>query len=406
MKQLNRKTFDEVMVPNYNPSTVVPVRGAGCEVWDSEGRQYLDLAGGIAVNGLGHCHPELVSVLKDQAETLWHLSNVWTNEPALELATKLVENTFADKVFFSNSGGEANEAAFKLVRKYAHDHYGSDKNEIISFVNSFHGRTLFTVSVGGQPKYTKGFEPLPGGLTHLPYNDLDALEAAMSEKTCAVVMEPIIAEGGIINATDEFVKGVRALCDKHNALLVFDEVQTGMGRTGELYAYMGMGVTPDILTSAKALGGGFPIGAMLTTTKIADSFGVGTHGSTYGGNPLACRVASKVVDIIADDQFLAEVKAKRTLFESHLNRINERFQIFEEIRGKGLLIGCALIPEWHGKARSFLDASVNEGLMVLVAGLNVIRMAPPLIITEAQITEAMVRFEKAVETALASAEAA
>ena len=400
MKQLNRNTFDEVMVPNYNPSAVVPVRGAGCQVWDSEGRQYIDLAGGIAVNGLGHCHPDLVEVLKDQAEILWHLSNVWTNEPALDLASKLVEKTFADKIFFSNSGGEANEAAFKLARKYAHDHFGAEKYEIISFVNSFHGRTLFTVSVGGQPKYTKGFEPLPGGLTHLPYNDLDALAEAMSDKTAAVVMEPIIAEGGIINATDEFAAGVRELCDKHNALLVFDEVQTGMGRTGDLYAYMGLGVTPDILTSAKALGGGFPIGAMLTTSKVADSFGIGTHGSTYGGNPLACRVASKVLDIIGNDDFLAEVKSKRALFESHLTRINERFGVFEEIRGKGLLIGCALIPEWHGKARAFLDASVNQGLMVLVAGLSVIRMAPPLIITEDEINEAMLRFEKAVESVL------
>jgi len=295
---LDRSTFDNVMVPNYGPSKIIPVKGEGSKVWDSEGNEYLDMAGGIAVNGLGHCHPELVAVLKSQGETLWHLSNVWTNFPALELASQLTELTFAEKVFFANSGGEANEAAFKLARKYAQDNYGPEKNEIISFINGFHGRTLFTVSVGGQEKYTKGFEPLPQGITHLPYNDLDTLAEAISDKTCAVVMEPIAAEGGIINATEEFARGVRELCDEHNALLVYDEVQTGVGRTGDLYAYMGLGVIPDILSSAKSLGGGFPIGAMLTTTDIAKSMGIGTHGSTYGGNPLACAVAGKVIGII------------------------------------------------------------------------------------------------------------
>ncbi len=403
MSELKRSTFDEVMLPNYNPSSVIPVKGAGCEVWDSEGKRYLDLAGGIAVNGLGHCHPDLVEALQDQAQQLWHVSNVWTNGPALELASKLIDHTFAERVFFCNSGGEANEAALKTVRKYAKDHFSEDKTEIIAFNNSFHGRTMFTVSVGGQPKYTKGFEPLPPGITHIDFNNLELLEQTISDRTCAVMMEPIMAEGGIINGDEAFYRGVRELCDKHNALLIFDEVQTGVGRTGELYAYMGTPIVPDIVTSAKALGGGFPIGAMLTTKKIADSMVVGTHGSTYGGNPLACRVASKVLDIVTAPGFLEQVKSKRELFDQRLNEINAKYGVFTEIRGRGLLIGCALTDAWQGQARLFLNASVDQGLMTLVAGPDVIRMAPPLIITEAEINEAMDCFDRAVAQVVDSA---
>ena len=400
--ELNRNTFDEVMVPNYAPSTIIPVKGVGSKVWDTDGNEYIDLAGGIAVNGLGHCHPELVEALKEQGEKLWHLSNVWTNLPALDLASKLTALTFADKVFFANSGGEANEAAFKLARKYAQDNYGKEKNEIISFFNGFHGRTLFTVSVGGQSKYTEGFEPLPQGITHLEYNNIEALTAAISDKTCAVVMEPIVAEGGIINATKEFATAVRELCDKHNALLVFDEVQTGVGRTGDLYAYMGLEVIPDILTSAKALGGGFPIGAMLTTAKIAESMGIGTHGSTYGGNPLACAVSNKVIEIITRPETLAAIPAKRSLIVEGLNEINAKHGIFSEIRGKGLLVGAALNEQWQGKAKVFLTAAVEEGVMVLVAGPNVIRIAPSLIIPDEDIINAMEKFAVAVDKVLAA----
>ncbi len=400
---LDRSTFDQVMVPNYGPSKIIPVRGEGSKIWDSEGNEYLDLSGGIAVTGLGHCHPELVDVLKSQGETLWHLSNVWTNFPALELASKLTCLTFAEKVFFANSGGEANEAAFKLARKYGQDNFGPEKNEIISFINGFHGRTLFTVSVGGQEKYTKGFEPLPQGITHLPYNDLETLAEAISDKTCAVVMEPIAAEGGIINATEAFAKGVRELCDQHNALLVYDEVQTGMGRTGDLYAYMGLDVVPDILTSAKSLGGGFPIGAMLTTTKIAKSMGIGTHGSTYGGNPLACAVGGKVIEIMTRPETLSGVGRKRKLIEKHLNAINEKQSIFSEIRGKGLLIGAALNDEWLGKARDFLVAAMEQGVMVLIAGPDVVRIAPSLIIPDAMLESAMEKFATAVDQVIEKA---
>ncbi|WP_027707654.1 aspartate aminotransferase family protein [Zooshikella ganghwensis] len=396
-KQVTREVFDAVMVPNYNPQKVIPVRGEGSRIWDQADKEYIDFAGGIAVTALGHCHPRLVNVLSQQAQTLWHLSNVFTNEPALKLAQKLTESTFADKVFFANSGAEANEAAFKLVRKYSYDHVGPEKNEIISFTQSFHGRTLFTVSVGGQPKYRKGFEPAPGGIRHAEFNDLASVEAVISDKTCAVVLEPIQGEGGIIPATPEFLRGVRALCDKHQALLVFDEVQTGVGRTGHLYAYMEYDVVPDILTSAKALGCGFPMGAMLTTEKVAKSLVFGTHGSTSGGNPLACAVANEIIDIINDPTLLKGVSDKNKRFIDGLNAINAKYGVFKEVRGKGLLIGGALNDEWQGQAGRFLQAGLAEGVMVLVAGPNVIRMAPSLIIPDTDIEQGLALLEKGIE---------
>lgn len=395
-EQVTRELFDEVMVPNYAPAKVIPVRGQGSRVWDQEGREFVDFAGGIAVSGLGHCHPALVEALKTQGEKLWHLSNVMTNEPALRLAKKLVDATFADKVFFCNSGGEANEAAFKLARRYAIDEFGAHKTQIIAFTQAFHGRTFFTVSVGGQASYSDGFGPKPGDITHVPYNDLAALEAIISDNTCAVVMEPLQGEGGIISPTPEFARGVRELCDKHNAMLVFDEVQSGMGRTGELYAYMGLGVTPDILTSAKALGGGFPIGAMLTTTKIAAHFKVGTHGSTYGGNPLACAVAEAALDTINTPAVLNGVKQREQWMREGLEAINAKYHCFSEIRGKGMLIGAVLNEQYQGRSRDFLTASVDQGLLALVAGASVVRFAPSLIIPEQDIREGLARFEKAV----------
>ncbi|MCO7225404.1 aspartate aminotransferase family protein [Pleionea sp. CnH1-48] len=396
MSEVSRATFDEVMVPNYSPMTMIPVKGEGSRIWDSEGKEYIDFAGGIAVNALGHCHPVMVDALKQQADKLWHMSNVFTNEPALELAQKLVSNTFAEKVFFANSGGEANEAAFKLVRKYAKDNFSPEKNEIIAFYQGFHGRTLFTVSVGGQEKYTQGFEPLPGGIKHVEYNNLEALAEVISDKTCAVVMEPIQGEGGIIVPDNEFVQGVRDLCDKHSALLVFDEVQTGLGRTGKLYAYMHTSVTPDIMTTAKALGGGFPIGAMLTTDKIAKSMNVGTHGSTYGGNPLGCAVASAVFDVINTPEVLEGVMAKRDMIEQRINAINEKHNVFTEVRGRGLLVGCALKEEYKGRARDFMNATLEEGALILMAGPNVLRMAPSLVVTDEELTAGLDALEKGI----------
>ncbi len=395
--QVTRETFNDVMVPNYNPANMVPVKGQGSRVWDQNGDEYIDFAGGIAVNVLGHCHPELVNALKEQGEKLWHLSNVFTNEPALRLAKKLTDATFAERVYFANSGAEANEAALKLARRFALDHYGEEKNQIISFKQGFHGRTFFTVTVGGQAAYSDGFGPKPGAVEHTDYNDLAGLEALMSDKTCAVMMEPLQGEGGIISPTQEFVEGVRALCDKHNALLIFDEVQSGVGRTGTLYAYMGLGVTPDILTTAKALGGGFPIGAMLTTAKIAESLKVGTHGSTYGGNPLACAVAERAFDIVNTPEVLEGVKRKEQLFRDGLNAINEKYHVFSEIRGKGLLLGCALNEQYQGRARDFLVASAEHKLMVLVAGASVVRFAPSLVIPDEDIQQGLARFERAIE---------
>lgn len=393
---VTRATFDEVMVPNYNPAGMVPVRGEGSRVWDQDGAEYIDFAGGIAVNVLGHCHPELVKALNEQGSKLWHLSNVFTNEPALRLASKLVNATFAEKVYFANSGAEANEAALKLARRFALDNYGEDKNQIIAFNKGFHGRTFFTVTVGGQAAYSDGFGPKPGAVEHCDYNDLAAFEALISDNTCAVMMEPLQGEGGIISPDIEFIKGVRELCDKHNALLIFDEVQSGVGRTGHLYAYMGLDVTPDILTTAKSLGGGFPIGAMLTTTDIAAHLKAGTHGSTYGGNPLACAVAEKAFDIVNQPEVLEGVLHKEALYRELLTAINDKYEVFSEVRGQGMLLGCALNEKYQGRARDFMMAATKEHLMCLIAGANVIRFAPSLVIPDEDIKEGLARFERVV----------
>lgn len=389
--QVSRKTFDEVMVPNYAPSDIVPVRGLGSRLWDQQGREYLDFACGIAVTGLGHCHPALIAALHEQAGQLWHVSNVMTNEPALKLASRLVELTFADRVFFCNSGAEANEAAFKLARRHASVKYGAHKNQIISFYNAFHGRTLFTVSVGGQAKYTQGFEPLPGGITHLPFNDLAALEAAVGEQTCAVVIEPVQGEGGIMPATPEFIALARQLCDRHGALLVFDEVQSGNGRSGTLYAHEQYGVTPDVLTTAKGLGGGFPIGAMLATADAAASLAFGTHGSTYGGNALACAVGLAALEALVDPALMANVRARSAQLREGLGVLAAEHGLFNGSRGMGLLMGAPLSDPWKGRAKDIVNAAMRHGLWVLVAGPDVLRMAPPLNISEADMAEGLRR---------------
>ncbi|KGY11370.1 acetylornithine aminotransferase [Vibrio tubiashii] len=395
---VERSVFDEVMVPCYNPMEMIPVKGQGARVWDQQGNEYIDFAGGIAVSCLGHCHPAMVNALTEQGQKIWHLSNVMTNEPALRLAKKLTEVSFAEKVFFANSGAEANEAALKLARRYAADKFGPEKSEIIAFKQGFHGRTFFTVTVGGQEAYSDGFGPKPGDVTHLPYNDVAALREHISDRTCAIMMEPLQGEGGIISPTDEFVQTVRELCDKHNALLIFDEVQTGNGRTGHFYAYQGLGITPDILSTAKSLGGGFPIGAMLTTTELAKHLKVGTHGSTYGGNPLACAVAEAVVDVVSAPETLAGVAEREALFREGLAKLNDKYNMFAEVRGKGLLLGAALNDEWQGRARDVLVAAGKEGLMVLVAGTNVVRFTPSLVISTEEIKEGLARLDKALAT--------
>jgi succinylornithine aminotransferase len=395
---VNRATFDEVMVPNYAPGEMIPVRGRGSRVWDQQGNEYIDLAGGIAVTALGHCHPELVEALSGQAGKLWHLSNVLTNEPALRMAKALTEATFAEKVFFANSGGEANEAAFKLARRYAWQASGdSSRHGIVACLDSFHGRTLFTVTVGGQPKYREGFEPVPAGISHVPFNDIAALESAITDKTCAFVVEPLQGEGGVTPATLAYLQRARELCTARGALLIFDEVQCGMGRTGALFAYMKFGVVPDILTTAKALGCGFPVGAMLTTTAIAKTLAVGTHGSTYGGNPLACAVALKALGIINTPEVLQGVEKRHQLMKAGLKAIQEEFGVFKAVRGMGLLLGCELSDKWTGKGKVFMTAAQAKGILVLIAGPNVIRLAPSLIIPEQDIEEGLARLREAVK---------
>ncbi|NVC94387.1 aspartate aminotransferase family protein [Vibrio natriegens] len=396
--KVERGLFDEVMVPCYNPMEMIPVKGKGSRIWDQEGNEYIDFAGGIAVSCLGHCHPAMVEALTEQGNKLWHLSNVMTNEPALRLAKTLTELSFAERVFFANSGAEANEAALKLARRYAADVHGPEKSEIIAFKQGFHGRTFFTVTVGGQEAYSDGFGPKPGDVTHLPYNDIEALQAHISDRTCAVMMEPLQGEGGIVPPTPEFAQAVRELCDKHNALLIFDEVQTGNGRTGHFYAYQGLGITPDILSTAKSLGGGFPIGAMLTTAKLAEHLKVGTHGSTYGGNPLACAVAEAVVNEVTKPETLAGVLEREAMFREGLEAINAKYNIFSEVRGKGLLLGAALNEEWKGRARDVLVAAGKEGLLVLIAGANVVRFTPSLVITQEEIEEGLAKLDKAIAT--------
>ncbi len=388
-RPVTRATFDEVIVPTYAPAQMVPVRAAGLDLWDQNGKHYLDFTSGIAVASLGHCNPVVVEALTRQANTLWHLGNGYTNEPVLRLALALTEATFADRAFFCNSGAEANEAALKLARKVAHAKYGDKKPRIVSCLNSFHGRTLFTVSVGGQAKYTEGFEPLPPSIDHIPYNDIEAAKAAIGDDVCAVIVEPVQGEGGVMPGNPEYLKTLRELCDKVGAVLIFDEVQCGMGRTGSLFAYQGYGVTPDILTSAKALGNGYPIGAMLTTDELAKHLAVGTHGTTYGGNPLAATVALTVLETINQPAFLARVKEASEKLIGKLEGLVRDFpQVFSAVRGAGLLLGLVVAEPFKGRSKDIQRAAEAQGLMILIAGTDVVRLAPALIVSDAQIDEA------------------
>ena len=397
-RPVTRQTFDDVLVPTYAPAAMVPVRASGLDLWDQSGKHYLDFTSGIAVSSLGHCNPKLVSALTEQLNKVWHLGNGYTNEPVLRLALALTEATFAERAFFCNSGAEANEGALKLARKYAHEKFGPHKSRIVSCLSSFHGRTLFTVSVGGQPKYTEGFEPLPPAIDHIRYNDIESARAAITDDVAAVIVEPIQGEGGVIPGDTAFLKALRELCDQTGALLVFDEVQSGVGRTGTLFAYMQHGVTPDILTAAKALGNGYPIGAMLTTHEIAKHFGVGSHGTTYGGNPLAATVALNVIETINQPAFLARVNEASAKIFANLDKLAADYPaVFGKPRGAGLLIGLPLADAYKGRAKDFTKAAEALGLMLLIAGTDVIRMAPALIVSDEQIAEADRLLRQAVE---------
>ena len=381
------------LTPNYAPAWFTPVKGKKSILWDEEGNDYVDFGGGIAVTCLGHSHPELIKVLKDQSSKLWHVSNYLYNEPALELSSLLAKKTFADKVFFSNSGNEANEAAIKLARRYFYDKGKPEKYEVVVFTDAFHGRSMLNISAGDSKPQKTGFGPLLKGFKRAKFNDLKSVEKVITKNTAAIFVEPILGESGIIRASNPFLMGLRKLADKNNILLIFDEVQSGIGRTGTLMAYMGYGVVPDISTLAKGLGGGIPIGATLAKNHIAKAFQPGTHGSTFGGNPLACIVAKKVIEIISSRKVLSGVMKKTISFTKKLNLLSEKYDIFSDIRSAGLWIGCDFKKV---KSSDFIQAAYNEGLIVVqAAGEKTIRLAPSLIISDKEINEGFKRFEKA-----------
>lgn len=394
--KITRKTFDEVMFPCYNPMNMVIKKAHGSYVFDNEGNKYVDLTSGIAVNCLGHTPDGVQKVIKKTCKNLIHVSNIFCNEYTLSLAKKLTSLTGYEKVFFVNSGAEANETALKLARRVAFDDYGADKNEIISFVNSFHGRTFFSVTVGGQESYSDGFGPKPAAITHIPYNDIATFEKTISDKTCAVILEPIQGEGGIIKADDAFLVKVRELCDKFHAALIFDEVQTGVARSGTLYAYEQTPVKPDILTSAKGLASGLPIGAVLTYDNFAKHFVPGTHGSTFGGNALACSVGCYVLDKVSDKKFLENVKATSEYIKASIKKLDEKHHVFDDVRGEGLLMGLVLNKKYSGKSGALQKECFKHKLLTLTAHGDVLRLAPALNIKKSVVDEAMKLLDKAL----------
>lgn len=394
--KITRKTFDEVMFPCYNPMNMVIKKAHGSYVFDNEGNKYVDLTSGIAVNCLGHTPDGVQKVIKKTCKNLIHVSNIFCNEYTLSLAKKLTSLTGYDKVFFVNSGAEANETALKLARRVAFDDYGAEKNEIISFVNSFHGRTFFSVTVGGQESYSDGFGPKPAAITHIPYNDIATFEKTISDKTCAVILEPIQGEGGIIKADDAFLVKVRELCDKFHAALIFDEVQTGVARSGTLYAYEQTPVKPDILTSAKGLASGLPIGAVLTYDNFAKHFVPGTHGSTFGGNALACSVGCYVLDKVSDKKFLENVKATSEYIKAAIRKLDEKHHVFDDVRGEGLLMGLVLNKKYSGKSGALQKECFKHKLLTLTAHGDVLRLAPALNIKKSVVVEAMKLLDKAL----------
>jgi predicted acetylornithine/succinylornithine family transaminase len=383
----------QVLVGNYAPQPISLVRGEGCWLFDADDTRYLDLMGGIATTTLGHAHPKLRAALEDQASKLWHVSNLYTTEPQIRLAERLTANSFAEAVYFCNSGAEANEAALKLARRHHRDH-GDDRFEIIAFEGSFHGRTLFTVSATGTPAYWKGFEPLVPGIHHAPWGDLEAVEALLSERTAAILVEPIQGEGGVRVPAPGFLAGLRRLADENGCLLIFDEVQVGMGRTGTLFAHEQEGVVPDVMTLAKGLGGGIPIGAMCTTRALSKALIPGTHASTFGGNPLACAVAAAVVDELLEGGVLDHAKAMGERLGEGLEKIAARFGgpggLVLEARGRGLLRGLAL----SRPPAPVVDACRAKGVLIISAGQNVLRIAPPLIISAEQIDQGLAVLEE------------
>ncbi|HEX2768059.1 MAG TPA: acetylornithine transaminase [Geobacteraceae bacterium] len=374
---------DRYIMKTYGRYPLVPVRGEGCSLWDADGKRYLDFLAGVAVNNLGHCHPRVVEALQKQAAELIHCSNYYHIPSQIELAELLCTNSFADRAFFCNSGAEANEAAIKLARKYSRETFGADRFEIITALASFHGRTMATVSATGQEKVQKFFDPLLHGFRHVPFNDADLLRRAITPNTCAVMLEPIQGEGGIVIPSPDYFREVRRICDERRLLLIFDEVQVGMGRTGRLFAHEHFAVTPDIMTLAKALAGGAPIGCMLAKEEVAASFGPGTHGSTFGGNPLVTAAGVAAVRVILEEGILENTIEMGKYLMGQLEQLKKKFSMIVEVRGIGLMIGMELsVPAGEIVARA-----LAQGLLLNVAQDTVLRFVPPLIVTPAEIDE-------------------
>jgi acetylornithine aminotransferase len=372
---------DQVIIRTYGRYPVAFVRGQGATLWDADGKSYTDFLSGIAVCVLGHCHPRVVEAIKQQAETLLHVSNFYHTLPQTAVATFLAEHAFGGKSFFCNSGAEANEAALKIARKYSHDRYSAERIEIISTDNSFHGRTLGTIAATGQTKVQKGFEPLLPGFIHVPYGDLGAVEQAMTDRTCAVLVEPIQGEGGIVIPPDGYLEGLRRMCDQRDVLLVFDEVQTGIGHTGHFFGYQHEGVVPDVMTLAKGLGGGLPIGVMMAKSHIAEALGPGTHGSTFGGNPVACSAALAVLQTIEEENILDHVKQVGAHFLAGLRRLQKKYAFITNVRGRGLMVAAELDkPGGH-----MVVKCLERGYLINCTVDHVLRFLPPLTITEQEV---------------------
>jgi len=373
------------IINTYGERSISIVRGEGAYVWDAEGKKYLDFVAGIATNNVGHCHPRVVEAIVAQARKLIHVSNLYYIEPQARLAKRLVEVSFADKCFFCNSGAEANEAAIKLARKYSKENVAESKFEIITMLKSFHGRTMTTITATGQPKYHKGFEPMSPGFKYVPFSDLKALEDAVTDNTCAIMVEPIQAEGGINMPIEDYLAGIRSLCDRKNLVLIFDEVQTAMGRLGKLFGYEVFGVEPDIITMAKALGGGAPIGCMMTKDHIAESLTPGSHASTFGGNPLVCSAALASLNTIIDEKLPENAQLVGAYLMEKLRSLKSKFSVIKEVRGRGLLIGMELNVE----GKELVSKCMKAGLILNCIGSSIIRFAPPLVISQQHVDEAI-----------------
>ena len=374
-----------VVMNTYGRLPMTLVKGDGSWVWDSEGKRYLDFVTGLAVNSLGHNHPAIVHAVQEQAKEILHTSNIYWIPNQIALAERLVKHSFADKVFFCNSGAEANEAAIKLARKYAKKKFGAHKYEVVSLENSFHGRTLATLTLTGQTKYQEGYDPLPVGFSYAALNDIEGLRSKVSENTAAVFIEPIQGEGGVIPAALEFLQEARALCDQYGALLIFDEVQCGVGRTGKLFAYEWSGVVPDVMTLAKALGGGVPIGAMLATDEVAKAFQPGDHASTFGGNPLATAAGCAVLDVILEEGFFAGVQERSLYFQKGLEQLAQKYQTGEPVRGQGFILGWPVSK----LGMEIVEACRQNGLLINCVGGKILRFLPPLIVEKPEMDKAL-----------------